>query len=264
MIQPTAQPCGPGAGGASAMLPDQPGPAGSAARGPLMRRLAPLAALLAGAFAAWLIWGDALGFETLSANREALLAWRDQNYALSALVFTGVYALVAAFALPGAAWLTIGGGFLFGVAPGAAFSVVGASIGAAAVFLAAKHGLGDMLRARTGGWLRRFEEGVRDNEISFMLVIRLVPAVPFFIANLAPAFLGVRTRTFLWTTVLGIIPGAAVYASVGAGLGEVFERGEVPDLGVIFEPHVLLPLLGLAALASLPALLRLLGARKSD
>jgi hypothetical protein len=58
------------------------------------------------------------------------------------------------------------------------------------------------------------------------------------------------------------MPGAIVYTSVGAGLGEVFARGETPDLGIIFEPHVLLPILGLAALALLPVLIKALRGRK--
>jgi uncharacterized membrane protein YdjX (TVP38/TMEM64 family) len=86
--------------------------------------------------------------------------------------------------------------------------------------------------------------------------MRLVPLVPFFVANLIPAFVGTSLFRFAVSTFLGIIPGALVFTSVGAGLGEVFARGEAPDLGIIFTPPVLLPLLGLAALAALPMLLR--------
>lgn len=227
-----------------------------------VRRIAPLAVLLIGAGVAWYFMRDELSFAALADNRETLLAWRDANYAIAALSFAVIYIAVAAFSVPGAAWLTIAGGFLFGTILGAAYAVVGATIGATTLFLAAKTGLGDMLREKTGGWLRRLEDGVRENDVSFMLVMRLVPAVPFFIANLAPAFLGVRPVTFIWTTFIGIIPGAAVYSSIGAGLGEVFERGETPDIGVIFEPHVFLPLVGLAALAALPTVVKLIRGRR--
>jgi uncharacterized membrane protein YdjX (TVP38/TMEM64 family) len=64
------------------------------------------------------------------------------------------------------------------------------------------------------------------------------------------------------STFLGIIPGAVVYTSVGAGLGQVFARGETPDLGIIFEPQILLPLLGLAALALVPVILKALRGKK--
>lgn len=224
--------------------------------GARLRRLAPLIALaLAGAAAFW-AFGDVLSFEALERNRAALIAWRDASYPLAALSFVAVYALAVAVSLPGAIWLTLGGGFLFGTLAGGALTVAGATLGASAIFLAARTGLGDMLRARADGWLGRFESGVRENAVGFMLAMRLAPVVPFFVANLAPAFLGVPFLTYLWTTFVGIIPATFVYASVGAGLGELFALGEKPDLGVIFRPEVLGPLLGLAALSLLPALVR--------
>jgi uncharacterized membrane protein YdjX (TVP38/TMEM64 family) len=84
--------------------------------------------------------------------------------------------------------------------------------------------------------------------------MRLIPAIPFFMCNLLPAFAGVRLLPFAVTTYLGIIPGALVFTSVGAGLGEVFAKGGTPDLGIIFAPGVLFPLLGLAALSALPTI----------
>lgn len=229
---------------------------------PLWRRLLPLGLLVVAAATLWIAFGDRLSFETLERNREALLAWRDANQTLAALGFMAVYAAAVAVSIPGAVWLTIAGGFLFGTVVGTAMVVVAATLGAAGIFLIVKAGLGDAFRARTRGWMKRFETGVRENEAGFMLAIRLVPIVPFFVANVAPAFLGVSTRTFLWTTFLGIIPGAAVFASVGAGLGEVFARGERPDLGIVFEWPVLGPLLGLAALALAPTIWRIVKRRR--
>jgi uncharacterized membrane protein YdjX (TVP38/TMEM64 family) len=95
-----------------------------------------------------------------------------------------------------------------------------------------------------------------------LFFIRLVPAVPFFVANLIPAFLSVPLYRFVISTFLGIIPGSLIYSSVGAGLGEVFARGETPDLGVIFEPHILLPILGLSALSLLPIFVKAVTGKK--
>jgi len=86
--------------------------------------------------------------------------------------------------------------------------------------------------------------------------------VPFFVANLVPALVGVPLARFVISTFLGIIPGTVVYTSVGAGLGQIFARGETPDLGLIFEPQILLPLLGLCALAALPIVIKALGRGK--
>jgi len=102
------------------------------------------------------------------------------------------------------------------------------------------------------------QAGLRGNQWSVLLLMRLVPVVPFFLANLLPAFAGVRLWPFAATTMFGILPGALVFTAIGAGLGEVFARGETPDLGVVFTAPVLLPLLGLAALAALPLLVKVL------
>lgn len=227
------------------------------------KKAAPLAIALAGAVALFLFGRDYLSFEALRDNREALLAWRDANYALAALVYVAIYASATALSFPGGLALTLAGGFLFGAVFGALFAVAGATTGAVAIFLAAKTGLGDTLRARAGGWVKRAETGFRENEVSFLLMMRLVPAIPFFAANIVPAFLGASTFTYAWTTFVGIIPGAAVYASVGAGLGAVFAAGEAPDLGLIFEPRVLGPLLGLAALSALPILVKQIRRRRT-
>jgi uncharacterized membrane protein YdjX (TVP38/TMEM64 family) len=170
-----------------------------------------------------------------------------------------------AFSLPGATIATLTGGFLFATFPGALFNIAAATIGATAIFLAAQTSVGARLAARlegSEGVVKKIKDGIDENQWSMLFLIRLVPVVPFFVANLVPAFLDVPLRRFVVSTFFGIMPGAIVYTSVGAGLGEVFARGETPNLGIIFEPHVLLPILGLAALALLPILIKALRGKK--
>lgn len=224
-----------------------------------LSRFVPILLIAGGAIAALLLARDYLSFEALLANYQQLAEWRDQHLLLSIVVFVLIYTLSVAFSVPGAIWLTLIGGFLFGTALGAVVVVFSATLGAMLIFLAARTALGDILRRKAGDWVARMEEGFRAGEVSYLLIMRLVPAVPFFVANLAPAFLGARTWTFFWTTLIGIIPGTLVFISLGAGLGEQLSRGEAPDLGVIFEWHILGPLLGLAALASLPLVLKQAG-----
>jgi uncharacterized membrane protein YdjX (TVP38/TMEM64 family) len=215
-----------------------------------------LGAALIGAFAL----RDHLNFETLAAHRQTLLAFRDAHYAASVAVFIAAYAVMVALSLPGALVATLTGGFLFGLFPGALYNVTAATLGAVAVFLAARSGFGAALNERIaagGGAAARLMAGLRENELSVLFLMRLIPVVPFFLANLIPAALGVSLRRFVLTTFFGIMPGGLVYTWVGAGLGEVFARGGTPDLGLLFEPQILGPLLGLAALAALPMVLRL-------
>ena len=226
----------------------------------LARKLPFLLILLAAAIGAFTL-RDHLSFEALAENREALLAYRDAHFGLAVLGFLAAYVAIVALSLPGATVATLTGGFLFGIFPGSLINVVAATIGAVAVFLAARTGFGQGVAARIeagGGAAARLQAGLRQNEWSVLMLMRLVPAVPFFLANLIPAFVGTSLWRFAVTTFLGIIPGGVVYTSVGAGLGEVFARGETPDLGIIFTPSVLLPILGLAALAALPIVIKAL------
>lgn len=250
-----------------AAAPPSPAPIPPPAPAGRLRRAAPLIALVCGAIVGAILLGDQLSFEALRENRVALTDWRDANYTLAAISYAALYVAVVAFSLPGALIMTLTGGFLFGLWAGGALTLVSATIGATAIFVAAKSGLGDRLAARmgsSGGTMARLKAGLEANQISFLLLMRLVPAVPFFVANLAPAFFGVGLRTYVWTTFFGIMPGTLVYTWVGAGLGEVFARGEDPDLGLLFEPQVLGPLLGLCALAALPMAIRAIRGRKTD
>lgn len=219
----------------------------------------PLIAILTVAAIGAFTLRDYLSFETLRDNREALLAFRDANFGLTVGLFMMAYIVIVAFSLPGATIATLTGGFLFATFPGALFNVTAATIGAVLIFLAARWGLGEKLAAKmegSEGAVKKIKDGIDENQWSMLFLIRLVPAVPFFVANLVPALVGVPLRRFIVSTFLGIIPGGVVYTSVGAGLGEVFERGETPNLGIIFEPQILLPILGLCALAALPIALK--------
>lgn len=223
-----------------------------------VRNLPLLAILTVAAVGAYAL-RDTLSFQTLADNRETLLAFRDDNFVLTALAFIGAYIAIVAFSLPGAAIATLTGGFLFGLFPGALFNALAATIGATAIFLAAKTGLGDKMSAKldaSEGAVKKIKDGIKEDEISYLFIMRLVPAVPFFVANLIPAFMGVSLKRYMITTFLGILPGGIVYTWVGAGLGEVFARGETPNLGIIFEPYIIGPILGLAALSLLPILVK--------
>lgn len=231
-----------------------------AAKSPLKRNL-PLIAIIIAAIITYWQFGDYLSFEALSENREALIEWRNANLLVAALTYVGIYIAVVGFSIPGGVFLTLGAGFLFGMIFATLLTVIGATIGATAIFLAAKTGLGNALQARLEGngegRLAKMQAGLKQNEVSYLFLMRLVPAVPFWFANLAPAFLGVSLRHYVFTTFFGIMPGTAVFAWVGSGLGEVFARGGTPNLGIIFEWQILGPMLALAALSSLPMLLKL-------
>ncbi len=228
---------------------------------PSLLRLVPLIAIVVAAVAG-LVWlRPYLSFEALTTHRQALEDLVAGHYGWAVAGFLGVYVTIVALSLPGATIATLAGGFLFGLFPGVFYNVGAATVGAVLIFLAARMGLGDRLAARldaASGGIGRLKRGLDRDQWSVLFLMRLVPVVPFFVANVIPGLLAVPLHRYVVTTALGILPGALVYTSVGAGLGEVFDTGARPDLGVIFEPYVLLPLLGLSLLAALPIVLHAL------
>lgn len=230
----------------------------------VLKRVLPLAVLAAGLVAFFVLDLDVyFSLEALKQNRELLQMFVAENGFLAILAFAGLYAVVVAFSLPGGAIMTLAGGFLFGTVVGGMTVVVGATIGATALFLIARTALGDVLRARAGPFLTKMEDGFRKNAMSYLLVLRLVPLFPFWLVNLVPAFLGVSTGTYVIGTFLGIIPGTFVFASVGNGLGALLDAGQDPDLGIIFQPNVLGPLIALALLSLVPVVYKKYQARKN-
>ena len=207
---------------------------------------------------------DYLSFEMLKTHRQTALEWYAQNRIVAIISFGLGYALVVAMSLPGAIWLTLAAGFLFGTIQASVIVIVSATLGALGIFLIARYALADFFHEKTGNVGRKMEAGFRDNALSYLLVLRLVPLFPFWLVNLVPALLGVSSRTYVVGTFFGIIPGSTVFCSVGNGLGAVFDSGGKPDLGIIFEPEIIGPLMALAVLSLIPVFYKRLKASREE
>ena len=228
-----------------------------------MKKFVPLGVLVAGIAAFFALGLDQfVSFETLREHRDVLATFVAYNPLLAPLAFMVMYAVVVAFSLPGGAIMTIAGGFLFGTVLGTVWVVLSATTGATILFVIAKTSLGDLLHAKAGPWLKKMENGFRENALSYLLVLRLIPLFPFFVVNLVPAFLGVSLRTYVLGTFVGIIPGSFVYATVGTGLGSIFDRNEAFTASGVMTPEIVTALIGLALLSLLPVAYKLIKARQ--
>lgn len=188
----------------------------------LVRRLLPLIAIVILAVIAYLTVGKGMiSLESLVQHRAAIDEFVMGHRVLAVLAYVALYAAVVALSLPGAAYLTVSGGFLFGLVLGASAAVIGATLGATIIFLVARTALGAPLLKRAGPRATQLAEGFREDAFSYLLFLRLVPAFPFFLVNLVPAFAGVRLGPFVAATALGIIPGGVAYAFAGTGLDSV-------------------------------------------
>lgn len=190
-----------------------------------------------------------LSLETLKIHREALTNWVQGSLLLASLAYVAVYVVAVAFSFPGAVFLTLSGGFLFGATLGTLLTVTGATIGATLIFTFAKAIFGENALDRFGAPAAKLAEGIRRNAGAYLLVLRLVPLFPFFLVNLVPAFVGVNIVTYVITTFFGIIPGTAVFSLAGAGLGSVLDQGGAITPGSILTPEIIAGLVGLAALS---------------
>lgn len=193
--------------------------------------------------------GELLSLDTLRTHRATLTALVADNAVTAAVAFVLAYVLAVSLSVPGAVFLTLTGGFLFGPVLGTALTVVGATIGASLVFLFARRLFGADALDRFGETARKLGRNIKANAWSYLLVLRLTPLFPFFLVNLAPAFVGVRLPVFVATTFVGVIPATAVFSTAGAGLGSVLDRGGPFELSSILTPEIIAGLFGLAALS---------------
>jgi uncharacterized membrane protein YdjX (TVP38/TMEM64 family) len=236
------------------MAPASPPPSSGRPWGKLV-----VIALFAGAIAAFFALGgqDYLSLETIKANRDALLSFADRHFVPALAIAFIVYVAATALSLPGGLVLSLTMGFIFGRWVGTVLVVIAATVGATLVFLAARYLFAEAARKRLGAVGERINAGFTENAFSYLLFLRLVPAFPFFLVNLAPAFTNIPVRTYVLATLIGIIPGTFVYVNLGQTLGRIESLQGL----VSRETLIAFGLLGLFAL--LPVAWKRLKARRA-
>lgn len=225
------------------------------ASGLTVKRWLPVIVLLSGLAAFIALDLDRFfSFDLLREHRHGLLDRVAEHGIAAAFIYIALYIMVVTFSLPGGAVMTVTGGFLFGALFGTCYTVLAATIGATLLFLIARTSLGASLKEKAGPWLGRMQNGFNENAMSYLLVLRLIPLFPFWLVNLAPAFLGVSLRTYAIATLIGIIPGTFVFSLIGAGLGSVFDAGESFTLQGVLTGEIIGALVGLALLSLIPVI----------
>ena len=214
---------------------------------PLLLLVAAIAAAWASGLAQQLNWG------ALARHQSALTGWVNAHAIGAPALYVAVYIAVVALSLPESAVVTVAGGLLFGTWFGGALAVAGSSLGAVALFLAVRHHLADAVAARGGGLIVRLRATIQQDGFSYLLAIRLIPAFPFWLVNLAAALSGMRLLPYAGATVIGVMPGHVCLrlhrgrCRQGAG-GRRSARCRASSS----RPVILGPLIGLAVLSLLP------------
>lgn len=189
-----------------------------------------------------------LNLETLKANRDALIQYAEQHYALALLIGFLIYTVSTALSLPGGLILSLAVGLVFGRWAGTVLIVFAATLGATLVFLAARYLFADMARKKIGGLAQKINEGFTQDAFNYLLFLRLVPLFPFWLVNLAPAFTNVSLKTYITATAIGILPGTFVFANLGQNLGRISSTKDLltpPIIGafVLLGVFALIPVL---------------------
>ena len=188
-----------------------------------LKKFLPLIIIAAGfAIAYFMGWTKYLNPQLLVENADYLQNLVQENFLLVLIGFIALYAVLTVFMLP-ASILTVASGFLFGTLIGAPAVVLGATIGACALFIAAKTSLQETLKGVAGPFIEKMEKEYNESPFSYLFTLRLIPVFPFAVANIAPALLGAKFKDYLITTAIGIIPGTVAYSLIGNGLRETIK-----------------------------------------
>lgn len=199
-----------------------------------------------------------LSIDALSHDRLLLQAFVRRHPTLSLELFIAAYFCVVAFSIPGALIMTLAGGFLFGVVEGSFGVVVGVTAGALAMYAVARSAWGGALRRLVSATtLERLERAAKRHAFSTFLTLRLIPGVPIWMVNIGAGMMRIHPLKYLAATAIGVTPSTVIYASIGSGLGRLFERGQRPRLAMMLEPQWIAMLFALAALALAPLLINL-------
>lgn len=205
-----------------------------------------------------------LSLDELSLRRLSLEAFVALRPVLAALIYLAVFTVAVSLSLPLALILCLTGGFLFGALEAGVLASIASTLGGTAMFLVSRTAVGDLLGRLAGPRIAKLREEAANDAFALILTIRLIPMMPFWLINVGAALIGVPIRTFMVATALGVIPSCMIYASLGSGLGSLFDSGVKPTGALLLEPQVLVPLGALCLLGVLPLGWRLVRARRND
>lgn len=199
---------------------------------------------------AWLVARDVITLEAIQTRQATLVGFVDQNYWLSILIYGAIYTVSAAAAFPLGGIFVLTAGFLFGPIIGTIVAVFAATLGGVIIFLLTRYFFKDWVEEHFGKYVEPIEKELEEHPASYLLFLRFMPVVPYLVINVVPALVNVRFSTFLWTSIVGLAPGAFIFALAGGGLSRLASTGDV------LTPSLITSLLLLAGISLVPLVYR--------
>jgi uncharacterized membrane protein YdjX (TVP38/TMEM64 family) len=189
-------------------------------------------------------------------HRTLLRSFVDTHYPLSVFAYIFCYIFFITFSLPTGGLLTLLGGFLFGMLLATLYVLIGATTGAACAFLLTRYLIGNDIQEKYGRYTKRMNTEIARYGYSYLLMLRLVTVVPFFLVNLLAGVTQVSFFTFVWTTAVGIIPATMIIAFAGQ------ELATINAISDIFSQRLILSFVLLGFLSLLPMIFHRLRKRR--
>ncbi len=199
-----------------------------------------------------------LSFEMLKAKHGELIAFVDEHSTATPLIYILIYSVSMALAIPDGFFLSIVGGFLFPEHLGILYVLISEMTGTLIFFLIARRTFNEYWQRKAGTLLKKLERGFKENQVSYLLFLRFVHLIPFWLLNLAAAYFRVPLWTFTWTTFVGFIPLALIYTQAGAGLGKILATEEHFSISSVLSANVIIMLICLGLFALLPVFIKLI------
>ncbi len=173
--------------------------------------------------------------EYLKQQQAALDGYYQSNPVLTIAAFFLLYVAIAALSLPGAAIMTLAGGALFGLLMGTVIVSFASSIGATLAFLASRFFLSDLIKSKFGSQLETFNKNIEKDGAFYLFTVRLVPALPFFLVNLAMGLTRIKTSVFYVVSQLGMLAGTVVFVNAGTQLARIDSLSGILSPALLFS-----------------------------
>ena len=185
---------------------------------------------------------DFFQLQTFFSNLEIIQNFILQNFFVSIFIVILSYSFLIMCNFPFASLLSMINGFLFGTWIGGTISIVGGTLGAFGIFLIAKFFFLDFIKNKFLNKYSYIENYFNKNDLELMMLIRIIPAIPFFLQNLILTGIGAHNKKFFYTTLIGLAPWSFIFGSIGQGLEEIFVNKTELSFSLISQPEYLIPI----------------------
>ncbi len=194
-----------------------------------------LVLLLATITIIWWLPPDLLTLENLKARQADIELYRSKHPVLTVLIYCSVYIVFTALSIPGAVFLTLIGGAIFGLFYGTIWISISSTTGATLAFLMSRFFFQQAVKQKFGDRLNAIEENLKRDGAFYLFSMRLVPAIPFFVINLVMGLTPIRTLHYVLASWSGMLAGTIVYVNAGTQLSKLESLSGILSPSIIFS-----------------------------